>query len=84
MKKNLILMAIIMIFSAGKVYAEGMVFDPTAFEVQPETNEISVPKEIPTHEHVTITNESISRSTQEASDYAQNSVSGQANNFNNW
>lgn len=79
MKKSFILMALMMIIGAGAAMAEGMVFDPTEFEVSAETNEVApAPKEIPTHSHQDITAQ-----TEEAKTYAQDAVSGQSNNFSN-
>ncbi len=81
MKKIFILISLIIFALAGKAYAEGMVFDPTEFEVVPETNEISEPpKELPEHVH---SNANISEDTKESQTYAQNAVSSQSNSFNN-
>ena len=80
MKNSFILVLFIILAFAGKACAEGMVFDPTEYEVAPETNEISAPQELPTHTH---SNEAISESTKKSESYAQNAVSGQSANFNN-
>ena len=75
MKKNLLILSIITVFTAGAALAEGMVFDPAEYQVNPETNEISATK-IPA-------NSTIESNIQTSSSYAQDTVSGQSTNFNN-
>ncbi len=81
MKKNFLILSIITIITAGAVYAEGMVFDPTEYSVDSASNTIS--KTTTPAAAFSSSNEAIESNIKTSSSYAQNTVSGQAENFNN-
>lgn len=71
-----------MLTAACRVYADGMVFDPTEFEVVNDSSEVTAaPKDVPKNIHNS--NENISADTKKSEDYAQNAISAQSSNFNN-
>lgn len=71
MKKNFLILSIILISFSGVAFAEGMVFDPTEYQAT-----ITETKTLPS-------NTNIQSSTKSAQNYAQNVVSEQSANFNN-
>lgn len=79
MKKNLLVLTLFMAMAAGCAFADGMVFDPTEFEIMDTTPTKTVTKP----DLGTKANEKIESNIKEASTYSQNSVSGQSTNFNN-
>ncbi|MBQ3642301.1 hypothetical protein II906_10325 [bacterium] len=83
MKKNLFLLAIVMMFAAGTILAEGVVFDPTEVAIP----EIAKAKASATTETVkTNTAAKASSAAQDAkkpSDLAKETISKQSDSFNN-
>ena len=78
MKKNLLVLALMTVFTTGIALADGMVFDPTQFEINTEntpTTKLTKPD--------MGSNAKIESNIKEASSYSQNSVSGQSTSFNN-
>lgn len=71
MKKNLLILSVLMLMFAGVAFAEGMVFDPTEYQAT-----VSSTKTLPS-------NSSIQANTKSSTTYAQNAVSEQSANFNN-
>ncbi len=88
MKKNFLILTLFMTMVTGAAFANGMVFDPTEFEITETTPAKTVVKDnfgsaaqaTPTQAE---TNAKIESNIKEASAYSQNSVSGQTSNFNN-
>ena len=78
MKKNLLVLALMTVFTTGIALADGMVFDPTEFEINTETT----PTTKVTKPDMG-SNAKIESNIKEASSYSQNSVSGQSTSFNN-
>lgn len=79
MKKNLLILALFMAMTTGYALADGMVFDPTEFEITDTTPTKTVTKPDLSPK----ANAKIESNIKEASSYSQNSVSGQSSNFNN-
>lgn len=71
MKKNFLILSVVMLLFGGIAFAEGMVFDPTEYQAT-----ITETKTLPS-------NSNIQSSTKAAQTYAQNVVSEQSSNFNN-
>lgn len=71
MKKNLLILSVLMLMFGGVAFAEGMVFDPTEYQAT-----VSSTKTLPS-------NSSIQANTKSSTTYAQNAVSEQSANFNN-
>ncbi|MBQ9246091.1 hypothetical protein IJ182_07485 [bacterium] len=78
MKKNLFILALVTLLTTGLAFADGMVFDPTEFEINTETT----PTKAVTKPDMG-SNAKIESNIKEASSYSQNSVSGQSTSFNN-
>lgn len=71
MKKNLLILSILLGMTTGLAFADGMVFDPTEYQAT-TAKKGSIQS-----------NSSIETSTKASSTYAQDAVSGQSSNFNN-
>ena len=71
MKKNFLILSIAMLLFGGIAFAEGMVFDPTEYQVTVEKS-----RTLPA-------NSNIQASTKASQSYAQNVVSEQSSSFNN-
>jgi len=69
--KKIFIMLSMLIFGAIQVYADGMVYDPTEY-----SSSATDVKEIPS-------NAEISSNIKSTANYAQETVSGQSENFNN-
>jgi len=82
MKRTIVLLSALA-FTVLAANAEGMVYDPSVFKSEPY---IAADKTSKTSavfsKEASKTNKDIEAKTQEASNYAQNSLSGQADNFN--
>ncbi len=77
MKKKILSLALFMAVTACYALADGMVFDPTVFEI-----DTPAPSKTVTNTNLG-SNAKIESKTKEASSYSQNSISGQSSNFNN-
>ncbi len=75
MKKLLILLNLIIFSAANSVYAAGMVYDPTEFQIDEKTNVMGSVK-VPS-------NEELMTNIQNTTRLAQESLSAQSDNFNN-
>lgn len=73
MKKNFLILSIVMVLFAGVTFAEGMVFDPTEYQA---TTPATYTRTLPS-------NSNIEANTKSSQSYAQNVVSEQSANFNN-
>ena len=71
MKKNILILSLVMVLFGGVVLAEGMVFDPTEYQAT-----VSTTRTLPA-------NTNIESSTKASQSYAQNVVSEQSTSFNN-
>ncbi len=71
MKKNFLILSMMMLLAGGVAFAEGMVFDPTEYQAT-----VSTTKTLPS-------NSSIEANTKSSTSYAQNAVSEQSSSFNN-
>ena len=78
MKKNLLILALFTALTTGMAFADGMVFDPTEFDINTETT----PTKAVTKPDMG-SNAKIESGIKEASSYSQNSVSGQSSSFDN-
>ena len=84
MKKKFLVLALFTAMTAGMAFADGMVFDPTEFEITDSTPTKTVTKpNLGTNVTKIDSNKKIESNIKEASSYSQNSVSGQSTNFNN-
>lgn len=84
MKKNFLILTSLLIFTAGSVLANGMVFDPTEY---PAVDEIPISKtnsNYATNSAAQLpTNKSIDESIKASATLSQDAVSSQNGNFNN-
>lgn len=80
MKKKIFILSLIMFSAIGMAFADGMVFDPTEY---PTIGEIPMTKTPASSPAAVSSNDSINANIKESSNYAQNSISGQSENFNN-
>ena len=78
MKKKFLALTLFLAMGTGLAFADGMVFDPTEFEITETT-----PTKNVTKTDLTTNNAKIESNIKEASSYSQNSVSGQSTNFSN-
>lgn len=86
MKKNFIILSIVLFLSAGSAFADGMVFDPTEYPTieQIPVSKVNSSASAATNSAATLpSNSTINANIKEASSYSQDAVSNQNGNFNN-
>ncbi len=83
MKKKFLVLALFVAMTTGIALADGMVFDPTEFEITNTTPTKAATPNFGTNASKIDSNNKIESNIKEASSYSQNSVSGQSTNFNN-
>ena len=84
MKKKFLVLTLFMAMATGIAFADGMVFDPTEFEITETTpTKTTVKDNFGSNAAQAEANAKIESNIKEASTYSQNSVSGQTTNFNN-
>lgn len=81
MKTKILILAAITIISAGTAFADGMVFDPTEYSLEYTTPSNS--NSSSTSSSSASSNAAIESNIKTSSSFAQNTVSGQSENFNN-